>query len=81
MRIHLTPGQHARLLARLPLPAQRRAIRLNAGLSMRSIADDLGVTTTAVRLWEVGQRNVSPDYLERYVALLDDLRAAEGGRP
>ncbi|MBP8299414.1 MAG: helix-turn-helix transcriptional regulator [Planctomycetes bacterium] len=48
---------------------------------MRSIADDLGVTTTAVRLWEVGQRNVSPDYLERYVALLDDLRAAEGGRP
>lgn len=76
MRLKLPPGQHARLLHRLPPPDQRRAIRESAGLSMRNLADDLGVTTTAVRLWEVGERNVSPEFLERYVALLDDLRSA-----
>ncbi len=80
MRIQLTPGQHARLLCRLPDPTTRRAIRVRAGLSMRNIADDLGVTPTAVRLWELGERNVSPEFLERYVALLEDLRSARESR-
>ena len=77
MRLTLSPTQHARLLGRLPEPNERRAIRIRAGLSMRNVADDLGVTSTAVRLWEVGERNVSPEYLERYVAMLTDLVAQE----
>lgn len=43
---------------------------------MHHLADELGVTDTAVRLWEVGERQPSPALLARYVALLDDLRAA-----
>jgi transcriptional regulator with XRE-family HTH domain len=46
---------------------------------MRSLADDLGVTSTAVRLWETGDRNVSAEHLERYVSILEELRDCAGG--
>lgn len=78
MKTRLPPAQHARLLSRLPAPAERRAIRKRAGLSMRNLGDELGVTSTAVRLWETGQRNVSPEFLARYVAILEDLHSIAG---
>lgn len=45
---------------------------------MRNLGDELGVTSTAVRLWETGQRNVSPEFLARYVAILEDLHSIAG---
>jgi transcriptional regulator with XRE-family HTH domain len=52
----------------------RRAIRENAGVPLRRVAEDIGVTAQAVALWEAGQRAPRAQYLVRYVALLDALR-------
>ena len=78
-RAHLqtSPVGHARLLARLPDPTTRRDLRLRAGLSLRHLADEIGVTSEAVRQWEIGKRRPSPEMLGPYVVLLDELRALE----
>jgi DNA-binding transcriptional regulator YiaG len=39
---------------RLPSPSKRRAIRERAGVSLRDLADALGVSHAAVRGWEQG---------------------------
>jgi DNA-binding XRE family transcriptional regulator len=60
----------------LPEPAARRAIRKNAGVTVRELAAVVGVSRQAVNLWETGKRKPSGDYLTRYVEALDACRGA-----
>ncbi|MFC7488779.1 helix-turn-helix domain-containing protein [Knoellia sp. CPCC 206453] len=67
-------GERARLARRLPSPALRRAIRLEAGLSTVQLGRAMGVTRQAVSQWETGTRTPRGDHLIAYVAVLDELR-------
>jgi transcriptional regulator with XRE-family HTH domain len=63
-----------RLRARraLPLPAERRQIRENAGASLRDVAREIGVSATSVIRWERGS---SPGvHTVAYARLLEELR-------
>ena len=61
---------------RLPPPATRKVLRTDAGLTLEDVAGQLGVSKTAIWLWERGDR--VPTGLNRiaYVALLNQLRDA-----
>ena len=61
--------------ARLPAPAERRSIREAAGVTLTEIADELGVTATAVMRWERGTEP-QRDRAIAYRQLLDALRDA-----
>ena len=58
----------------LPGPEYRRALRLEAGLSLSDMADRLGVTRSAVSRWERGLRNPRVDNRVRYSELLAELK-------
>lgn len=65
----------------LPEPAERRRLRLAAGVTLVEVADAVGVTPWAVRLWELGEREPRGPNLEQYVAVLRLLREAGGAEP
>ena len=65
----------AAMRRRLPEPELRRLIRRRAGVPLRVIADECGVTYEAARRWERGGRDPSGDHLRRYAAVLDRLAA------
>jgi DNA-binding transcriptional regulator YiaG len=69
-----------RLRARnsLPLPAARKALRLAHSLSLQDVANAVGVTHEAVRLWELGARKVSRRHVVAYAELLDLMRKELG---
>jgi DNA-binding transcriptional regulator YiaG len=58
----------------LPEPAECRRLREAAGLSLREVAEPIGVTTAAVQHWERGRRRISNEHVEAYVRLLRILR-------
>lgn len=60
----------------LPPPSTRRALRLAAGLSYGRIAQELGVSDSTVRRWELGLFEPRGESLLAYVELLDQLRVA-----
>jgi DNA-binding transcriptional regulator YiaG len=62
----------SRLAARreLPPPAERRALRVNAGISLRELGRALGVTAAAVHFWETGARMPRPAHLQAYLEAL-----------
>ena len=71
----------------LPPPAQRRALRLAAGASLRDVASVVGSSAQAVYLWETGDREPSDAFLERYADVLhafdeltSELREPDLGR-
>jgi len=57
----------------IPSPDRARAIREEAGASIRDVAGVLGVSPTAVWRWEHGNRRPSGRNLERYVDLLEAI--------
>lgn len=61
--------------AKLPPPAERRRIRLAAGVSFRRMADELGVTAPTVWNWENDQDGPSIENAAKYRRLLDQLAA------
>ncbi len=69
-----------RVLARRDLPpaARRRKLREDAGVSVREIAETIGVSVQAVRLWEAGLRRPRPENLAAYVQLLRILEEQAG---
>ncbi|MGW4822505.1 helix-turn-helix transcriptional regulator [Streptomyces sp. NPDC004227] len=66
--------ERIRIRASLPAPAERRALRVAAGLSQVEMADAVGVTKQAVANWEAGIRTPRGVSLERYVDALEALR-------
>lgn len=60
----------------LPSPAERRAVRRDAGLSAAELAEAIGVTEAAVLTWERGTREPRGRNLDRYVEALRTLREA-----
>jgi transcriptional regulator with XRE-family HTH domain len=61
--------------APLPLPAERRRLRVDAGLAGTSLAAQIGVSPTTVYGWEQG-RNPSGLLREAYAKALSQLAAA-----
>jgi DNA-binding transcriptional regulator YiaG len=64
----------ARARRRLPEPRLRRSIRKDAGLTLASVADALGVTLTTVARWERGERTPRGSLLIAYAELLDFIQ-------
>lgn len=62
--------------SRLPKPAERRRIRERAGLSIRAVADALGVSPSAVLKWELGTAIPRRHHAAAYGALLHALDEA-----
>ncbi|MGC4112995.1 MAG: helix-turn-helix domain-containing protein [Nocardioides sp.] len=54
-------------------PADRRAIRSAAGLSLNDVARGVGCSPSTVGQWEKGARRPSGHLGERYGMLLQDL--------
>lgn len=64
----------------LPDPADRKRIRLGAGLSLRALGDALGVSAPSVQAWEAGT-TPRPNHAVAYRRLLDDLEAVLDDAP
>jgi transcriptional regulator with XRE-family HTH domain len=64
--------------ARLPPPAERRRIRLAAGVSLRRMGDELGVSAVTVHNWETNGDGPGLENATRYRRLLEQLAAAVG---
>ena len=62
--------------ARLPSPAERSRIRRDARVTLREFADVLGVTTTTVYRWELGETEPKADHAVAYADLLRHIHAA-----
>lgn len=58
---------------RLPAHAERRRIRVSAGVSLRDMADAIGVSHASVGNWERSSNPKRSDHLTAYVDLLDSL--------
>ncbi len=71
----MTIAELIRLRARLPKPAERRAIRESLGLSRELVARELGVSQDTVYQWENGVAEPRTANLVNYVDLLDRLRS------
>lgn len=63
----------------LPKPAERRRLREDAGLSVRALANALGVSPSTVARWETGEREPSGPFLFVYVDGLRTLAKAREG--
>ena len=60
----------------LPSPSLRRAIRLSAGVSLREVGEELGVTAMTILRWERGDADPRRDRAIAYRLLLDALQDA-----
>jgi DNA-binding XRE family transcriptional regulator len=75
------PGQELTLvervrLGRLPPVAVRERIRIEAGLSLRALAAELGVDPMSVYRWERGYARPRLEHAIAYAKLLDQLEQA-----
>ena len=61
--------------AELPAPAERRRIREAAGVSQQQVADELGVSATALSYWERGTWTPTLENAVAYRRILDELAA------
>lgn len=62
--------------AKLPPAHECRAIREGSSVSLSAVADEVGVTKTAVWMWEQGRRKPRGVALIRYVRALETMRGA-----
>jgi DNA-binding transcriptional regulator YiaG len=62
--------------AQLPTPANRRRIRQRAKVSLRQIAEPIGVTAMTVLRWERGEVVPKLEHAAAYRQLLEELEAA-----
>lgn len=62
----------------LPRPELRRALRLEAGLSLADLASRLDVHRSTISKWELGHREPRAANREAYASLLAELKKAVG---
>lgn len=62
--------------SQLPVPSERKQIRLRAGLSTRDVATALGVDAMSVNRWENGTVRPRLEHAIAYRELLDALKRA-----
>jgi DNA-binding XRE family transcriptional regulator len=62
--------------ARLPAPAERKRIREAAGVSLRQMAAELGVSPMSTSAWERGEVEPRLDHAAAYGRLLAELESA-----
>jgi transcriptional regulator with XRE-family HTH domain len=60
----------------LPVPAERRRIREQAGVSLRELAAVIGVSHVAITRWEAGAQPADPVHVTAYGRLLAELKRA-----
>jgi len=65
---------------RLPPPATRRLLRLQAGLYQRELASALGVSRLTLHRWESGSFEPRGERRQRYAEALAQLASAERER-
>jgi transcriptional regulator with XRE-family HTH domain len=68
-------AQKVRAKRELPPPAERRAIRISAGVSQEDIAKELGLSRAAISRWETDKRCPQDEHLLAYVKILRTLRS------
>jgi transcriptional regulator with XRE-family HTH domain len=66
--------------SQLPSIAERKRVRKAAGVSLRQVGAELGVSGETIWNWENGKDGPSKENAPRYRALLDQLAAAVGTR-
>jgi transcriptional regulator with XRE-family HTH domain len=66
----------ARLRTRrkLPLPAARKQLRVDAGVSLRQLAAVIGVSHVAITRWEMGAQPADAGHAAAYGRLLGEFR-------
>jgi transcriptional regulator with XRE-family HTH domain len=64
--------------SQLPSIAERKRVRKAAGVSLRQVGAELGVSGETIWNWENGKDGPSKENAPRYRALLDQLAAAVG---
>ena len=62
------------LARRLPDLATRKGLRVAAGITQAELSEYIGVSATAVHLWETGKAEPSGIRRLKYVKALDDLK-------
>jgi transcriptional regulator with XRE-family HTH domain len=62
---------------RLPVPAARRELRVQAGLRQADLAEVIGVTPACIARYENGTREPKGDRRQRYATLLRHLASLE----
>lgn len=58
----------------LPVPAERKAVREAAGLTLAQVGSAVGVTPQAVGLWESGRRTPRGSLLGKYAEAIHAMR-------
>jgi transcriptional regulator with XRE-family HTH domain len=71
-----TAIDRARRRRGFPSPAERRLLRLRAGLTQADVAVSLGTTTAAVSRYESGDREPRGAILDAYLTVLERLANA-----
>jgi transcriptional regulator with XRE-family HTH domain len=66
--------------ARALVSDSARSIRVKAGLTLKEVAEALGVAEATVYRWENGQRRPRGDAALRYASLLETLRSRRARR-
>lgn len=65
------------ILAKLPSPQERRAIREQAGWSQDQLAEMVGCARSAITQWENGTRTPEGELLHRYLEALAKLAVGD----
>jgi DNA-binding transcriptional regulator YiaG len=66
-------ADEVRARRQLPSRAMARAIRQEAGVTIRRVAQELGVHEVTVARWESGTRRPTGPHLAAYMALIREL--------
>jgi transcriptional regulator with XRE-family HTH domain len=70
-----------RMIRALPDPAERRRIRVAAGITQHRMAEELGAHPVTFARWERGERAPRSPAKVRYAALLAELAAEMADPP
>ena len=61
----------------LPCPAERRLLRLRAGLTLADVAESIGTTAPSVSRYETGRRSPRGLILDKYLEAIKALTHAK----